>query len=114
MRISDWSSDVCSSDLRHVEAGVADHHRRPGSSARLGDRGDEHRGMRSEERRAGNERVTTRTSRWSPHPQKQKPPHPPPPPTHPPPPPPTPPPPTPPPPTHPPPPTSPPHPPPPP
>src|SRR3546814_9189915 len=78
MRISDWSSDVCSSDLG------AD--RDPGArtSRRQGDRGQGHlqglwrqaavRGSelhpaagRSEERRVGKECVSTCRSRWSPY-----------------------------------------------
>src|SRR3546814_4450214 len=61
LRISDWSSDVCSSDLRRhrlhqdvdllvvigAAGGVADH--------------------RSEERRVGKECVSTCRSRWSPY-----------------------------------------------
>src|SRR3546814_4539950 len=60
MRISDWSSDVCSSDLDHrllhagqnpaVDPDVVV--RRPG---------------RSEERRVGKECVSTCRSRWSPY-----------------------------------------------
>src|SRR3546814_2421523 len=34
MRISDWSSDVCSSDLRHDAMAPAAHARWPGSTAR--------------------------------------------------------------------------------
>src|SRR3546814_20378496 len=91
MRISDWISDVCSSDLE-VAPG-----RRPGVRLRqrpdqrvalmaeggTGDavqRGQELRRMflgraiepRSEERRVGNECVSTCRSRWSPHHYKQK------------------------------------------
>src|SRR3546814_16732145 len=75
MRISDWSSDVCSSDLPcrpHVGVG----HRRPGQgrqgahAARRGLAG--HRGRRSEERRVGKECVSTCRSRWSPYHYKQK------------------------------------------
>src|SRR3546814_15491590 len=67
MRISDWSSDVCSSDL----------HRCPRSERSLGDLAiarDQLSGKdvvrqepgRSEERRAGPECVSTCRSRWSP------------------------------------------------
>src|SRR3546814_3906863 len=75
MRISDWSSDVCSSDLgiidaviavvellqaghigRHVAVGRADDTGRPG-----------HDMVRSEERRVGKECVSTCRSRWSPN-----------------------------------------------
>src|SRR3546814_3160844 len=60
MRISDWSSDVCSSDL-----GDADDHRqhrqRPAAGTHfVGD-------ARSEERRVGKECVSTCRSRWSPY-----------------------------------------------
>src|SRR3546814_19916151 len=65
MRISDWSSDVCSSDLPGRPAGApeqvedardARHEQQP--------RGDADRG-RSEERRVGKECVSTCRSRWS-------------------------------------------------
>src|SRR3546814_6019113 len=80
MRISDWSSDVCSSDLyntdkallprpapkrspaaRPGQADPASHTtpRRPDPSTRTGDR--------SEERRVGKECVSTCRSRWSPY-----------------------------------------------
>src|SRR3546814_8821950 len=94
MRISDWSSDVCSSDLEHVgavddqgirrrdvEAGFHDirrnedieralveatHHRFEfrRSEAAMG-YGDFH--VRSEERRVGTECVSTCRSRWAPY-----------------------------------------------
>src|SRR3546814_3534432 len=71
MRISDWSSDVCSSDLAF--------HQRLADA--LGDAAmhlalDDHRvdhfaevidGDRSEERRVGKECVSTCRSRWSPY-----------------------------------------------
>src|SRR3546814_5861406 len=67
MRISDWSSDVCSSDLWHrVDRRLADRQRQ----ARLGDRADAGAGLeddRSEERRVGKECVSTCRSRWSPY-----------------------------------------------
>src|SRR3546814_5887104 len=66
MRISDWSSDVCSSDLAHLL---------PALQGLSGDppacflawwrRGD--RQQRSEERRVGKECVSTCRSRWSPY-----------------------------------------------
>src|SRR3546814_9626836 len=78
MRISDWSSDVCSSDLDIPR------HRRRGGKRGYGDRrGVEQRpgkllhrpspnhfslwigGQRSEERRVGKECVSTCRSRWS-------------------------------------------------
>src|SRR3546814_5844412 len=84
MRISDWSSDVCSSDLLDVVAryelrlGLWQIERR---AVRLRQRGneedDEHRQKqsaevpvpeaRSEERRVGKECVSTCRSRWSPY-----------------------------------------------
>src|SRR3546814_8751077 len=82
MRISDWSSDVCSSDLQIAErqepalelsrsdvrsgrqtGGGADH-REPTAGASLGNCDD---GDRSEERRVGQECVSTCRSRWSPY-----------------------------------------------
>src|SRR3546814_1765645 len=66
MRISDWSSDVCSSDLVGFarRGGIGDRH--------LVDRDafTGHRGLvdrRSEERRVGKECVSTCRSRWSPY-----------------------------------------------
>src|SRR3546814_2898468 len=66
MRISDWSSDVCSSDLktsgkhRHDARGQLRLKRayEPAESAD---------GTRSEERRVGKECVSTCRSRWSPY-----------------------------------------------
>src|SRR3546814_1532849 len=89
MRISDWSSDVCSSDLveqeavearllLHALAGVDQQQRRVGTG-RAGDhvldelamagRVDDHVVAfgRSEERRVGKECVSTCRSRWSPY-----------------------------------------------
>src|SRR3546814_16429758 len=80
VRISDWSSDVCSSDLRGAQIGVrVDRlHPRRGSrrkaaadrqDARVGEKGRtrHQRGrIRSEERRVGKECVSTCRSRWSP------------------------------------------------
>src|SRR3546814_7402747 len=74
MRISDWSSDVCSSDLGgdfRAEAQGAELHRRPGYPR-------QHAPVRqrtvaacnsdrSEERRVGKECVSTCRSRWSPY-----------------------------------------------
>src|SRR3546814_1030228 len=73
MRISDWSSDVCSSDLRgndpHRErrpfGRIAGARRRPISGPRW--RGVPARRDRSEERRVGKECVSTCRSRWSPY-----------------------------------------------
>src|SRR3546814_1284578 len=81
MRISDWSSDVCSSDLdmagqQHV---LAHHQIEPvalpvPSRIQLHDRLHRHLGahredelVRSEERRVGKECVSTFRFRWSPY-----------------------------------------------
>src|SRR3546814_18325361 len=94
MRISDWSSDVCSSDLhqqcqsgsgsRHCVGGKgAGHCRFDGSASRIGKcaRGtgptsrpcvEASTPRRSEERRVGKECVSTCRSRWSPYNKKQK------------------------------------------
>src|SRR3546814_18033311 len=88
MRISDWSSDVCSSDLRLQPCRRQGHRRRcepkaPGlfvplvfelvavarEPARVAVDGG---GDRSEERRVGKELVSTCRSRWSTHHSKQK------------------------------------------
>src|SRR3546814_1846328 len=81
MRISDWSSDVCSSDLASNEccrqaarprdrgrggpAGAAALQSREGKLRRR--RGDGWRAGRSEERRVGKECVMTCRDRWSPY-----------------------------------------------
>src|SRR3546814_5945248 len=74
MRISDWSSDVCSSDLEvrsgseaYRRADAADHQ----PDAEKPDGMDPHARVeqlpdRSEERRVGKECVSTCRSRWSP------------------------------------------------
>src|SRR3546814_15286906 len=99
MRISDWSSDVCSSDLSpsHQWSRLRGHHRaarRTPASGRAGHCGgtssagetprlpDGRLGwwswdygshpMRSEERRVGKECVSTCRSRWSPYHSKKK------------------------------------------
>src|SRR3546814_7294841 len=63
MRISDWSSDVCSSDLayRLRETYPRKVHLSPK------DRSIKNRRTRSEERRVGKECVSTCRSRWSPY-----------------------------------------------
>src|SRR3546814_5486890 len=82
MRISDWSSDVCSSDLailRHQSCFELRRQRRLGRVGRAGSlarfvhlqRMDRRfssfaPGLRSEERRVGKECVSTCRSRWSP------------------------------------------------
>src|SRR3546814_2437938 len=74
MRISDWSSDVCSSDLAACRQGA----RRAGVQAgRCANRArwvrgaahlrQDRRRRRSEERRVGKECVSTCRSRWSPY-----------------------------------------------
>src|SRR3546814_9269052 len=76
MRISDWSSDVCSSDLIAPELGAMALHPGPGAPHVLSQRAGklpealrvvqmDH--MRSEERRVGKECVSTCRSRWSPY-----------------------------------------------
>src|SRR3546814_19716804 len=96
MRISDWSSDVCSSDLlferldliAHRDAADQQRHRelviaavfleilgdlRGKLTRRLEDQAARHpRAARSEERRVGNECVSTCRSRWSPYHYKKK------------------------------------------
>src|SRR3546814_2393134 len=80
MRISDWSSDVCSSDLKLLWArGMTSLQRRSpaattrASSARMTSLKDEPVAIcapglyRSEERRVGKECVSTCRSRWSPY-----------------------------------------------
>src|SRR3546814_15552418 len=92
MRISDWSSDVCSSDLLSVvyrgeKIRAADRHQAgafeqttepldiPGeTSAGVGNPrriGQRRRADRSEERRVGKECVSTCRSRWSPYHKKK-------------------------------------------
>src|SRR3546814_10365711 len=68
MRISDWSSDVCSSDLRGkadeaVERRDELRHRGHRDAARHHD-ADDGTDARSEERRVGKECVSTCRSRW--------------------------------------------------
>src|SRR3546814_15373443 len=101
MRISDWSSDVCSSDLdggaeasepsavhkcslaagltvtpslpRMAASHSAAQARSPGSSIRVsGCRAKLSPPYRSEERRVGKECVSKCRSRWSPYPSKKK------------------------------------------
>src|SRR3546814_9688325 len=82
MRISDWSSDVCSSDLLggNVEArmarrdarGIRGFQAHRAADLHLDDHGGFEReicqvGIRSEERRVGKECVSTCRSRWSPY-----------------------------------------------
>src|SRR3546814_9978289 len=79
MRISDWSSDVCSSDLwprRHGSDVREDIGFGPAGEVQLGAGGKEIKTClgqsgamlaRSEERRVGKECVSTCRSRWSPY-----------------------------------------------
>src|SRR3546814_8076478 len=68
MRISDWSSDVCSSDLRRSAHGQALHPQIRSLRARASlNRREPIRERRSEERRVGKECVSTCRSRWSPY-----------------------------------------------
>src|SRR3546814_2668425 len=75
MRISDWSSDVCSSDLRldGLAHGLSPWGWRECGRSRNGrkQRGDGGQ-VRSEERRVGKECVSTCRSRWSPYHYTQK------------------------------------------
>src|SRR3546814_20991764 len=86
LRISDWSSDVCSSDLQYrgEAAGLLRHRPQVGRSrsrpswqphliAKRISRCRRRFGLRSEERRVGKECVSTCRSRWSPYHSKKKP-----------------------------------------
>src|SRR3546814_2962233 len=59
MRISDWSSDVCSSDLCGGRCAFGNPGRQPYARSS--------HSQRSEERRVGKECVSTCRSRWSPY-----------------------------------------------
>src|SRR3546814_20679905 len=83
MRISDWSSDVCSSDLRFDPSADPDRHppSTRGMQAWPRAKPNPHRRLkllppkaacRSEERRVGKECVSTCRSRWSAYPSKKK------------------------------------------
>src|SRR3546814_8433776 len=78
LRISDWSSDVCSSDLAPLVGGIGGHPRvaRAGTLAVAAASlaaivavfgAIAPRAVRSEERRVGKECVRTCRSRWSPY-----------------------------------------------
>src|SRR3546814_10252975 len=75
MRISDWSSDVCSSDLWIYGVGVEVGPKDIGLAGLTGNSGVRLRlqaetydfDSRSEERRVGKECVSTCRSRWSPY-----------------------------------------------
>src|SRR3546814_12949663 len=76
MRISDWSSDVCSSDLQREQSleqnhlpdqGEREQAAHPVPEGVADDRGQDCHPRRSEERRVGKECVSTCISRWSPY-----------------------------------------------
>src|SRR3546814_9311487 len=69
LRISDWSSDVCSSDLAGAEQleTTARTGRLDDRRLELGILAGKLFGYRSEERRVGKECVSTCRSRWSPY-----------------------------------------------
>src|SRR3546814_18809419 len=86
MRISDWSSDVCSSDLAHSESGqlvlsslpgisserarqIGESYETLGEVLNAAERGEASASLpkRSEERRVGKAFVSTCRSRWSPY-----------------------------------------------
>src|SRR3546814_3378831 len=68
MRISDWSSDVCSSDLLPYSVLVGADGRMIKQKLGPFEAGEIERWARSEERRVGKECVSTCRSRWSPYP----------------------------------------------
>src|SRR3546814_11472384 len=77
MRISDWSSDVCSSDLARGRrsagrAAPIRHWRRRRPRSRTPPFAGAAAADRSEERRVGKECVSTCRSRWSPYHLKNK------------------------------------------
>src|SRR3546814_8066769 len=68
MRISDWSSDVCSSDLRERAITMLRAVQIPAPESRIDNYPHQMSGgMRSAERRVGKECVSTCRSRWSPY-----------------------------------------------
>src|SRR3546814_7780719 len=75
LRISDWSSDVCSSDLGRRAHFLGGAGKRLGAAVHVADHAGQlryrvlHRAqeLRSEERRVGKECVSTCRSRWSPY-----------------------------------------------
>src|SRR3546814_4538088 len=72
MRISDWSSDVCSSDLVVVAlARIIKIDRHDFRSLGRWRRKGQYNRSRSEERRVGKECVSTCRSRWSPYHSKK-------------------------------------------
>src|SRR3546814_14407720 len=72
MRISDWSADVCSSDLLPIRFQLAKRKRHASHGAGHAGFASDHRDRdRSEERRVGKECVSTCRSRWSPYHEKK-------------------------------------------
>src|SRR3546814_2487373 len=67
MRISDWSSDVCSSDLSSKPTASSRAKRTVLAPMLAAARSTPNRILRSEERRVGKECVSTCRSRWSPY-----------------------------------------------
>src|SRR3546814_6229165 len=67
MRISDWSSDVCSSDLITTARAAGVICVALDTQAEVSSRRCRCRSARSEERRVGKECVSTCRSRWSPY-----------------------------------------------
>src|SRR3546814_2613966 len=67
MRISDWSSDVCSSDLIDIRPPLIWSTKAMSSAMRIGCHNGPSAHERSEERRVGKECVSTCRSRWSPY-----------------------------------------------
>src|SRR3546814_9396330 len=67
MRISDWSSDVCSSDLITLYLEPKFLYNNPMAKAKVPAEFAVPFGKRSEERRVGKECVSTCRSRWSPY-----------------------------------------------
>src|SRR3546814_20675978 len=75
MRISDWSSDVCSSDLAVGDVDIAAEHRvavKIEAAETVEEQAGSDLHIRSEERRVGKECVSTCRSRWSPYHSKNK------------------------------------------
>src|SRR3546814_2837107 len=67
MRISDWSSDVCSSDLSSTSSAATSARRTGRSNFTIDQTTSGSTTARSEERRVGKECVSTCRSRWSPY-----------------------------------------------
>src|SRR3546814_18073106 len=75
MRISDWSSDVCSSDLKPNEleqTGIGIPQQQETTMSTTTRTSADRSELRSEERRVGKECVSTCRSRSSPYPSKKK------------------------------------------